>query len=244
MAPALTLVVHFMGPSSMWVLPSYGRPRRADLERRPEAAAILRRMTDAPRRIELSPASDLLYAPGFLAAPEADALFEHLASGIPWDTNVEGAFARPRRTFWVGDFAYSYSGVTHAPWPWPDALLGLRAAVERLAFGESAGQYRGVLLNLYRDGRDSIGFHADDEPEIEPLSPIASVSLGAARTFVLKARSKKVAAVAPELALPLAHGSCLVMRGATQREFRHGVPAEPGVAGARVNLTFRKYTHG
>jgi alkylated DNA repair dioxygenase AlkB len=100
------------------------------------------------------------------------------------------------------------------------------------------------LLNLYRDGNDSIGFHADDEPEIEPLSPIASVSLGAVRTFVLRPRSRKILARAPEIALPLAHGSCLVMRGTTQKEFRHGIPAEPAATGPRVNLTFRKYTYG
>lgn len=194
------------------------------------------------QRIELSAASDLVYAPGMLAPLEADALFERLVSGIPWDTNVEGAFSRPRRTYWVGDFAYGYSGVVHAPAPWPEALLPLRATVEALAFGESTGQYRGVLLNLYRDGGDSIGFHADDEPEIEPLSPIASVSLGAVRTFVLRPRSRKIDARSPSFELPLAHGSGLVMRGATQREFRHGVPAEPSVVGARVNLTFRKYT--
>jgi alkylated DNA repair dioxygenase AlkB len=196
------------------------------------------------QRVALSPESDLLYAPGFLPPREADALLASLAADIPWDTNVEGAFSRPRRTYWIGDFAYSYSGVTHAPSPWPEALLALRAAVERLAFGEDAGQYRGALLNLYRDGGDSIGFHADNEPEIEPLSPIASISLGAARTFILKPRSRKVGAYAPELALTLAHGSCLVMRGATQREFRHGVPAEPTVTAPRVNLTFRKYTLG
>lgn len=194
------------------------------------------------RRIELSATSDLVYAPDLLAPPEADALFARLASDIPWDTNVEGAFSRPRRTYWVGDFAYGYSGVVHAPAPWPEVLRPLRAAVEALAFGASAGQYRGVLLNLYRDGNDSIGFHADDEPEIEPLSPIASVSLGAVRTFVLRPRSRKVDARAPSFELPLAHGSGLVMRGATQKEFRHGVPAQPEVAGARVNLTFRKYT--
>lgn len=194
--------------------------------------------SSTPRRIELSAASDLLYAEEFLGKAEADALLAELVVGIPWDTNARGRLARPRRTFWVGDGSYSYSGTTHHPSPWPASLAALRAAVERLAFGESLGQYQGVLLNLYRDGADSIGFHADDEPEIEPMSPIASVSLGAVRTFVLRPGAKKDGL--RRVSMPLGHGSCLVMRGATQVEFRHGVPAEPGVAGPRVNLTFRK----
>lgn len=193
-------------------------------------------------KIELSPSSRATYAEDFLATGAADSLLAFLVADIPWDTNASGAISRPRRTFWVGDFAYSYSGMTHAPAPWPAPLALLRAEVERLAFGESSGQYRGVLLNLYRDGADCIGFHSDDEPEIEPLSPIASVSLGAVRTFVLRPRSKQVPAASRETAIPLAHGSCLVMRGAIQKEFRHGIPREPGAEGPRVNLTFRKYT--
>lgn len=197
--------------------------------------------TPSARRIELSPASDLLVVDALLAPGEATALLRALVEETPWDTNVEGAFARPRRTYWISAFPYRYSGVTHAPSPWPAAVAALRERVERAVFGESAGQYDGALLNLYRDGNDSIGFHADNEPEIAPGSPIASVSLGATRTFVLKPRSRKVGALAPELALPLTHGSCVVMRGATQSEFRHAVPAEPGVSEARVNLTFRRY---
>jgi alkylated DNA repair dioxygenase AlkB len=198
---------------------------------------------ELPRRIELSPSSDALYQPALLDEEQADALFARLVSNIPWDTNVEGAFSRPRRTYWIGDFTYRYSGVTHAPAPWTPELIDLRGAVERFVFGESLGQYRGVLLNLYRDGNDSIGFHADNEPEIDPDSPIASVSLGVVRTFVLVPRSRKIAARAPKIELPLAHGSCLVMRGATQQEFRHGVPGQPEVVRPRVNLTFRKYTY-
>lgn len=197
--------------------------------------------TPAARRVALSPASELLVVDELLAPAEATALLRALVEETPWDTNVEGAFARPRRTYWISAFPYRYSGVTHGPSPWSDAVVALRALVERAVFGASAGQYDGALLNLYRDGGDSIGFHADNEPEIAPGSPIASVSLGATRTFVLKPRSRKVGALAPEFALPLTHGSCVVMRGATQAEFRHAVPAEPGVTAARVNLTFRQY---
>jgi alkylated DNA repair dioxygenase AlkB len=196
---------------------------------------------DVARRIALSDGSELLYVPGFLAA-SADELFRELVESTPWDSNVEGAFARPRRTYWIGDFAYRYSGVLHHPAPWTPAIAKVRAAVEGLAFGTSAGQFRGVLLNHYRSGRDSIGFHADNEPEIEPLSPIASISLGAERTFILKPRKQQLAPGTPELRIVLAHGSCLVMFGRTQLDWRHGIPAEPHIEGGRVNLTFRKYT--
>jgi len=194
---------------------------------------------DEPQRIELSEGSWLLYVPTFVTGESANALFAHLAEETPWDTNVEGNFARPRRTYWVGEFAYAYSGVVHHPAPWTPALETIRTAVEKLSFGESKGQFRGVLMNHYRSGADSIGMHADNEATIEPESPIASISLGSERTFILLPRKKRIA---PEkIALRLAHGSCLVMCGRTQSDWRHGIPAEPEISGGRVNLTFRKY---
>jgi alkylated DNA repair dioxygenase AlkB len=199
-------------------------------------------MTAEQRTIALSPGSELLYVPGLLAPGDADALYHALVETIPWDTNIDGAFARPRRTYWIGDFSYAYSGVVHHPAPWTESLDRVRAAVELLAFGTSAGQFRGLLLNHYRSGADSIGFHADSEPEIEPLSPIASISLGAERTFILRPKRKHIAPTTPSLRLALAHGSCLVMCGRTQLDWRHGIPPEPHVEGGRVNLTFRKYT--
>src|SRR3954471_13605610 len=109
--------------------------------------------------IELSEGSTFRYIADFLAPADADALHAELVATIPWDTNVTGAFVRPRRTYWIGDFAYAYSGVEHAPARWPAWLERLRVTVETTVFGESAGQYRGLLLNHYRSGADSIGFH-------------------------------------------------------------------------------------
>ncbi len=189
--------------------------------------------------IELSLGSMVRYIEDFLDTDAADALLAELVTTIPWDTNVTGAFARPRRTYWIGDFAYAYSGVVHAPSPWTESLDRLRVAVEAAVFGESAGQYRGLLLNHYRSGADSIGFHSDNEAVIEPESPIASLSLGAVRTFILQPKKKRIATA--DHRLQLAHGSCLIMAGRTQLDWRHGIPAEPEVTGDRVNLTFRKY---
>jgi len=194
-----------------------------------------------PERMALSDGASLVYFSSFIEAKAADELYRELADETPWDTNVDGTFARPRRTFWIGDFAYSYSGVTHHPAPWTATLEALRTAVEEAAFGTSARQFRGVLMNFYRSGADSIGFHSDDEPEIEPESPIVSISLGSARTFTLKVKKKRLAPDRPEVKLRLAHGSCLVMLGRTQLDWRHGIPAEPAIEGGRVNLTFRRY---
>lgn len=199
---------------------------------------------DAPVRTEISEGSWLLYVRRFVTTEGADRLYEHLARDTPWDTNVEGAFGRPRRTYWVGERAYAYSGVVHHPAPWTPALLSIRTAVERLSFGESQGQFGGVLMNHYRSGADSIGMHADNEATIEPESPIASISLGAERTFILVPRRKRVAPETPQLPLRLAHGSCLIMCGRMQLDWRHGIPAEPAIEGGRVNLTFRKYVSG
>jgi alkylated DNA repair dioxygenase AlkB len=93
-----------------------------------------------------------------------------------------------------------------------------------------------VLINLYRNGQDSMGYHADDEPELGPKPTIASVSLGATRRFLLKPRRKRSG---PPRELALTHGSLLIMGGTTQENFVHGVPKEPKVNGSRLNLTFR-----
>jgi alkylated DNA repair dioxygenase AlkB len=97
--------------------------------------------------------------------------------------------------------------------------------------------FNSVLGNLYRDGRDSMGFHADNEKELGRDPVIASLSLGATRRFQLRhAKRKDVAG----LDLALASGSLLIMRGATQHHFRHGVPKEKAPTGERINLTFRR----
>jgi alkylated DNA repair dioxygenase AlkB len=129
---------------------------------------------------------------------------------------------------------YTYSGVTREPVPWHPLVEGLRDRVSTAY----AASFNSVLCNLYRDGVDSMGFHSDDEPELGPEPTIASISLGAPRTFVLKSKAKRERGSAARLVL--ASGSLLVMRGTLQARFRHGVPKEPAVTGARINLTFRQ----
>jgi alkylated DNA repair dioxygenase AlkB len=192
------------------------------------------------RLITPAPGAWLRLVEEFLAPGEADALFAALRDGIAWrqdSITIAGrSIPQPRLTAWFGDpdASYTYSGLRLAPAPWIEPLAALRRRVEQAA----SASFNSVLCNLYRDGRDSVGWHADDEPELgaEPL--IASVSLGATRRFVMRPTRRAVDASPVEL--PLRHGALLVMGGATQRLYRHGVPKQPSVADPRINLTFRR----
>lgn len=184
------------------------------------------------------PGADLAFDARWLPADEADALFATLRAAVPWDVHCLRLFGRevasPRLSCWIGDpgTVYTYSGSTFTPNPWPAVLDPTRA---RLAT-ELGIAFNSVLANLYRDGRDAMGWHSDDEPELGPAPVIASLSLGAARRFVLKSRGPDGA----RLALDLPHGSLLVMRGDTQRRYRHALPRTVRPVGPRINLTFRR----
>ncbi len=175
----------------------------------------------------------------WLAAEDADALFAALSTQVPWQERTIRVYGRdvlqPRLVAWIGDAdaVYTYSGTRHEPAPWIPALAALRARLNR----ELGLAFNGVLCNLYRDGRDSMGMHRDAEPELGPDPIVASISLGAVRRFSLRHRRGPAHG---KLDLMLAHGSLLLMRGTTQRYYRHGVPKAAGLAAARINLTFRE----
>ena len=137
---------------------------------------------------------------------------------------------QPRLTAWHGEARYSYSGLDLEPLPFTPLLLEIKAAVE-LASGHS---FNSVLLNYYRDGRDSMGMHSDDEPELGVNPVIASVSFGAVRTFILRHKHTK-----QTVKLDLTSGSMLLMRGRTQHFWLHGINKSTRVTGPRLNLTFR-----
>ena len=183
------------------------------------------------------PGGDLRFAPAWLAAGEADALFAALRDAIAWETHRIRLFGRevdsPRLSCWIGDpgAVYTYSRTRFEPRPWPAALAPVRSRL-REALGVD---FDSVLANRYRDGRDRMGWHSDDEPELGPCPVIASVSLGAARRFLLKPRGGGAA-----VGLSLPHGSLLVMAGETQARWRHALPGTARPAGERINLTFRR----
>ena len=138
---------------------------------------------------------------------------------------------------------YIYSRREYKPLAWIPELLSLKTRVEEATPGVAYSNsslprlgYNAVLCNLYRNGNDSVGLHADAESEMGPV--IASVSLGAERLFRLKAQNGAVA-----FAERLRHGSLLIMGGKTQKNFKHDVPKKPEVAQARINLTFRHIEH-
>ncbi|GGG44474.1 alpha-ketoglutarate-dependent dioxygenase AlkB family protein [Hymenobacter glacieicola] len=187
------------------------------------------------------PAAEVLFDPDFLAPPAAAALLTELTATIPWRHEAIRIFGRellqPRLTAWHGDSgaSYQYSGLQLQPQPWTPALLSLRQQVEAAA----GTAFNSVLLNLYRTGQDSMGWHADDEPELGSEPVIASVTLGATRTFRLKPRNPHHTPHAP-LSLPLTAGSLLLMRGPTQQHWLHALPKTTRPVGPRLNLTFRQ----
>ena len=166
-------------------------------------------------------------------------MFNELRTGIVWSQGVISLFGRelrePRLTAWFGDADYTYSGRTVRAAPWPASLATLRARVEHVAHAP----FNAALLNLYRDGHDSMGMHSDDEPELGRNPTVASVSLGAVRTFVLVPK-RKSARRDGSYELALGHGSLLIMAAACQHQYRHGVPKQPAREGERINLTFRQ----
>ena len=178
----------------------------------------------------------------WLAEADADRLLGALREAIPWEVHHIRLFGRehasPRLSCWIGDpgTGYRYSGSYFEPHPWPPELARLR---ERLDTELGIG-FNSVLANLYRDGRDCMGWHSDDEAELGLAPVIASVSLGATRRFVLKHRGEPQRKL--EIVLP--HGSLLVMSGATQRNYRHALPRTAKPVRERINLTFRRIERG
>ncbi|MGR3915177.1 MAG: alpha-ketoglutarate-dependent dioxygenase AlkB [Gammaproteobacteria bacterium] len=173
---------------------------------------------------------------GFLARAAADDFFERIRRRAVWSQPQVRMFGRtvraPRLAAWHGDAGacYAYSGQSHRPRPWFGALRELRARLE----AHCGARFNSVLLNYYRDGDDALGWHSDDEPELAAGAPIASLSLGAARRFVLRHKRRKLTH-----AVALRHGALLLMCGETQAHWRHALPRTKRPVGARMNLTFR-----
>jgi alkylated DNA repair dioxygenase AlkB len=144
-------------------------------------------------------------------------------------------YPQPRLIAWYGDVGknYTYSGIKLEPLAWTQALLDIKSRVETAARTD----FNSVLLNYYRDHRDSMGLHSDDELELGDRPILASLSLGEERTFILKHKREKTL---KPVRLNLASGSLLLMKGETQRYWKHGIDKETRPCGPRVNLTFRR----
>lgn len=179
----------------------------------------------------------LFWLPGFYATPDANRHFEHLFELIAWKTEQLFIYGRwlqvPRLMAWYGDSdaAYRYSNVTHKPLPWNNELQSLRKDMQCLC-GQT---FNSVLANLYRNGRDSMGCHADNEKELGDRPLIASLSFGDTR--MLRFRHL---ATNHRLELELAHGDALIMAGELQHHWQHELPKTRSPKYARINLTFRR----
>jgi len=192
------------------------------------------------------PDAEIYYDPGFLTPEESSQWLQVLLSKCAWQRH-QGPFGHPvpRDEAYYGDSGtnYTYSRRGYQPIPWIPELLSLKSRVEQATpaaaysnLGLPVLSYNAVLCNLYRDGNDSVGLHADAEREMGPV--IGSVSLGAERTFRLKANNGTVV-----WSQRLPSGSLVVMAGQTQKRFKHEVPKEPHVTDPRINLTFRRVVH-
>ena len=183
------------------------------------------------------PNAELALWPQWLSVSVADQWLTQLTEQTPWQQPQVRIFGRhvavPRLVAWYGDAeaCYRYSGLTHQPLPWTPLLAQIRAQVEQAA-GQSLN---GVLLNYYRDGQDSMGWHSDDEAELGVNPLIASLNLGGTRRFDLRRKGQNRI----EHSLDLQHGSLLVMRGATQHHWQHQVAKTRASCAPRLNLTFR-----
>jgi alkylated DNA repair dioxygenase AlkB len=177
---------------------------------------------------------------------------EDLVGDFTWEQPTIRVYGRecavPRLTCWMGDAEYTYSGVRHFPMAMPPWLAAMRDRLE----GELGCRFNSVLANYYRGGADSVAWHADDEPELGPEPTIASVSLGAARRFLVRPREHKLVELRAaddfasrlaadfDLEYELGFGDLLVMRGRSQADYLHSVPKTRREVGPRLNLTFRR----
>jgi alkylated DNA repair dioxygenase AlkB len=184
------------------------------------------------------PDGELIFHPAFFPPAESDRLLQALVQTTPWRQDKIRLFGQeydqPRLTAWYGDpgKTYTYSGLRLEPLPWTRLLLEIKHRVER----EAQVAFNSVLLNYYRHGQDSMGWHSDDEPELGKNPVIASLSFGGSRRFSLRHKFRKEVA---RVSLELGHGSLLLMAGPTQHFWKHQVAKTAKVVEPRLNLTFR-----
>lgn len=183
--------------------------------------------------------ADVSISRHFLEPEEAELLFGALRTDTPWaasEIQIWGKrLLQPRLICWYGDpgAAYRYSGVSLKPLAWTPLLCELKDRISNVV----GARFNSVLLNLYRDQNDSMGWHSDDEVELGMEPTIASISLGETRDFLLKHKTRK--ALKPAR-ITLRSGSLLVMKGLTQKNWVHSIQKETRPLGERINLTFRE----
>lgn len=191
-----------------------------------------------PNTKHIMGASSIIEYPNFWSKDCADKIINQLLSELRWRTDSISLFGKkipiPRLQCWMGESHcnYKYSGISMAPMPWVQAVTEIRDRVQQTA-GTS---FNCVLINQYRNGLDSNGWHADDEKVLGSSPIIASASFGVTRKFLLKPKNSDSAKAST---FYLSHGSLIIMNAGIQEEWLHQIPKEKQVAGVRLNLTFR-----
>lgn len=182
--------------------------------------------------LELAPGSFIDLYRNWTGSPEV--LFRMVDQEITWEQKSIKIYGQdtpvPRMTAWYGSKAYTYSGMTNVPQKTPPTIAMLLSRLHR----ELGYEFNSVLCNLYRNGKDSVGAHADDERELGEKPVIASVSLGATRKFVLRPVGEGM-----KLTIDLHGGDLLIMRGRLQETHKHEIPKQTKIVDPRINLTFR-----
>ena len=189
------------------------------------------------------PDAELLFMPDFYLPSVSNPFFEALKAELAWEQGEITIFGKkivePRLTAWYGDAGktYTYSGKKQEPLAWNPHLLTIKKDVETVTEErlKTGVKFNSVLGNYYRNGQDSMGFHADNEKELGQNPVIASVNFGETRRFVFRRRDDKTM----QYELVLTHGSLLIMSGAMQHHWLHALPKQPKKTKPRINLTFR-----
>jgi alkylated DNA repair dioxygenase AlkB len=182
---------------------------------------------------------EVRYAPAFFEPGESHSILQDLLASVDWSQEPIKMFGRlvmqPRLTCWMADpgVTYKYSHHLMSPKPWIRSVLEMKQRLEDAI----SHRFNGALLNFYRDGSDSMGWHRDNEKELGSRPVIASVSFGAERLFELRRYSSK----SDLKKIKLGHGSVLVMSGTLQDFWEHRIPKTGKLSpvGPRVNVTFR-----
>lgn len=194
------------------------------------------------KKIRLDDFSELIYVPFFISTNESEEYMESLKKELLWRKEKIKIFGKeywqPRLLAWYGDVGtqYRYSGINHQPEIWTETLLDLKNRVEQF----SNAQFNSVLANFYRDGKDGMGWHSDNEKELGKFPIIASLSFGHERRFCIRPKKGKNG---EKYELELGNGALLIMKGAIQINFEHAIPKTSKNIGERINLTFRNIKH-
>ncbi|WP_310430025.1 alpha-ketoglutarate-dependent dioxygenase AlkB [Chamaesiphon sp. VAR_48_metabat_135_sub] len=202
-----------------------------------KAAAIDRKDIIIQEKEIVSIDGEVIFYSNFFSTDESDKLFSELNSCIKWRQDKIQMFGKylplPRLTAWYGDEgkSYTYSGIVQHPSPWISVLSQIKERIEKTA----EVSFNSVLLNLYRDGTNSVAWHSDDESELGQNPIIGSVSFGSTRRFSFKHKQNK----SQKIDIDLTHGSLLLMRGPTQHHWLHQVAKTAKIVTPRINLTFR-----